>query len=290
VSPKFEVSNFFYRSPEFGYCIYCGGTKDLSDEHAIPFALYGRIELLKASCAECRKATHEFETHCIDQLFGATRYRIGIPPRPGRKRRSTHNVHIERMNGKRETIAVPTDDFPRGISMPVFQPPTMLRGLYPAHESAGNIWTSMQRGDLEAFEAKYGVVKAVHRSIKLSFFQRMLAKIGHCIAIANMDKDEFAEFELLLPPLIRFGDGDAEALVGSIDLQMSASTNQMHQVEVFTVDQHIGSERRELLVTTFRLMAFLRGPQHLVVVGTRPLARDDLGVLEGAVTEIFVVE
>lgn len=67
-----------------GQCIYCRtfatAEGSLSDEHIVPFGIYGKQVLEKASCRNCAAITSAFEGKFMQDLAGV-RNVIGFPTR-----------------------------------------------------------------------------------------------------------------------------------------------------------------------------------------------------------------
>src|SRR5438094_687329 len=59
--------------PPLNKCIYCGSKDNLSDEHVIPFFLYGQWILPLASCDNCATITSRCETSVARGHFGQMR-------------------------------------------------------------------------------------------------------------------------------------------------------------------------------------------------------------------------
>lgn len=64
-----------------GYCIYCGSTDQLSDEHVIPLGLGGRLVLPRSSCSRCSSKTSKLERTCLRTMYGPLRLLYGLPSR-----------------------------------------------------------------------------------------------------------------------------------------------------------------------------------------------------------------
>src|SRR5690606_25826363 len=72
-------------SPMIGECIYCSNKSNLSDEHTIPFSLFGVATLKKASCRDCAVETQRVEQRLLRDTFGQVREYLQFPSRKARK-------------------------------------------------------------------------------------------------------------------------------------------------------------------------------------------------------------
>src|SRR5688572_13644979 len=97
------------RSTYVGECIYCSSTENLTDEHAIPFALQGNRILRDASCISCNKVTTRFERSVLHESMLGIRTVQGMPSRRKRSRPDTLPLIFTRGNQRIEE-QVPISD------------------------------------------------------------------------------------------------------------------------------------------------------------------------------------
>ncbi len=181
------MSSFLYTGPyktypEFGRCIYCGETNDLTDEHIIPFALGGNAVLPKASCKKCNKITRGFEETCCRPMLGPIRIRLNLQTRRKKERPKHLPLDIAGPNG-RKSIQVPAMDYPAVCIGIRLDPPSMIRGAPPSGKVTGELFGKraqfaeaiLQKGD-----------SAVIGKFVMEPFCRMIAKIGHAHVMAAM--------------------------------------------------------------------------------------------------------
>jgi hypothetical protein len=98
-------------------CIYCGATEELTDEHTIPYALWGKWVLGKGSCRRCAVLTSRIEQKVGSVVLGKLRESMKAPTRHSRKRK--------RWNG---TVQL-TSDAGKVIDAPIWATPQF--GLFP---------------------------------------------------------------------------------------------------------------------------------------------------------------
>src|SRR6266571_8173848 len=107
-----------------GYCIYCGSTGPLSDEHIIPLGLGGRLVLPQSSCAACSAKTSKSERTCLRSMYGPLRLLYGLPSRRKNKRPETLQLKIKRTAGSEwEYVPVVQERYPFLITFPYFEAP-----------------------------------------------------------------------------------------------------------------------------------------------------------------------
>jgi hypothetical protein len=95
-------------------------------------------------------------------------------------------------------------------------------------------------------------------------FCRLLAKIGHSLAMATMPKT-LSNFDLLLRDAILNGDANPHHLIGG-DFTVPPATNTMHELEIANAI----NDETEYLFARIRLFAMLGTPRYHAVVASRP--------------------
>lgn len=189
-----------------GSCIYCGTTAGpLTDEHVIPYSLYGRLLLLKASCSACQKIIHKFETRVTSAMLGPIRHGRGFSSRPPRRaaqrREPGTEVTIVRDDGSRERHFVAAAHLPKQtFKLPHFQiPPNILdtdqgKRLRPPFDGKNwrTIWESSDPREIEEQKRRYGGV--IETKVDEFAFIRFLAKIAHGFSIAMLGQENFVPY------------------------------------------------------------------------------------------------
>lgn len=250
--------------PTFGVCIYCGRSAvELSDEHILPYSLFGVHVIEKASCRECAKVTGKFEQDVSRGLWRDFRTSYGAPTRRKSDRRIDH--------------------FPGGASLKDYPAPGVfylmsraaaLSGL-PEDIDFSEMWRLVTISDHEsnvAYEKRFG------RPIESSFkhvpysYGRMLAKIGYGQVLTGFGIDEF---EPICVPYILGEKKNISYIVGG-----SADMRPPEPVAYRMSTCAFGGAEKLLLVADIRLWAHLGAPNYHVVVGA-VTGRDRVrGVLE----------
>ena len=110
-----------------GRCIYCGAdgrTNKLHKEHIIPFALGGRTIIKNANCTECRRLTHEVDTHLARMVFGDFRIMRAFKRGTRNKgrpswRRTSSWVALRNLTGSRSRTIHSVSRFLFGATQPL---------------------------------------------------------------------------------------------------------------------------------------------------------------------------
>ena len=250
-----------YFSPP-GRCIYCGSTESLSAEHIIPFALAGNLILLDASCPPCSRITAQFEQTCCRLIMGPTRIRMQLPTRRRRQRPDHLPFHIMRDDGTFEIVSEPITDHPTELFLFAFSKARILQGLpeFDTDEILSQAWRYGPSGSAMVDVAKKhrGKGISVGRFDVLAFC-RLLAKIGHSLAVA---KYGLHSFRPLAVEFILRAKGDMGYLIGGT-LEQQPVVPHLHAYRCGGVT--VGSRR--YVVAEIRLFANLGAPLYHAVVG-----------------------
>jgi hypothetical protein len=201
-----------YAADPSGRCIYCGNLKiasELFEEHIIPRSLGGRLILPHGSCADCQDETHAFEGRCAGQLFLPIRRQQRFPQRhTGRKERTKTEWFTATIDGVERQFSA--EDFPALlVSFNFRELPGILTGAAPTEQFLGEI--AMGRlpgfGDrLARIGRRYGANEIkLPNARHIKDFGRMLAKIAHAFAVAELGYGSFSPLliDIILnkPPL-----------------------------------------------------------------------------------------
>lgn len=185
-----------------GACIYCGATNcRLSDEHIVPFSLNGTLVLPSASCETCADVTKRFEQTVARSMYGTLRIKHGFRTRRKKDRPSSFAVIEIDETGIETEKHIPVSLLPTtywALELPL---PGILTG---APKSAMNPEMKVQlKADLKELEAAQQTLGAgsfeISVVMKWGPFCRLLAKIGHCYAMAVL---RGKGYQPLLPDII----------------------------------------------------------------------------------------
>lgn len=255
----------------FQECIYCGSqvystkpgirTTPLGAEHIVPGGLGGTLELPEASCQKCEDTTGRLVE---GDVLGRTLKALRVHLRLKKKGSGPHpkSLPIDAMiDGKNQKMELPIEDYPIVFGMLHFEPPSFV----PSHVDLGRVvigyTMAVLKHDQKALYKKYKITGFSTASWDSQMFTRMLAKIGHSLAVANLGK---GAFKPLLLDLICEGQVRAMNLVGGspIDTPLRDS-KALHELD-------LGYQRMNgvtYVVARIRLFASHGGPRYHVVVG-----------------------
>ena len=244
-----------------GACIYCGTSeRRLTREHIIPLGLGGNWILPKASCDTCSAITRDIEQFCLRPMLGPFRIRLRLPTRRPKERPTTLQLEFMRTDGMRERSTVPAEDFP-GVCFGFRWPaPGLLRGQPPTENFEGELVARLIEHEVRAHATPDGR-KVKLGAVNMLLFARMLAKIAHSYAVANLGLSAFSP---LLPDLILGRSAAAPWLVGGDASAPPLETERsLHDVYL----QHCLTSDVEYVLVAVRLFAFVGMPRYHVVVG-----------------------
>jgi hypothetical protein len=261
------------RYPAVGKCIYCHATsysttrRELGLEHIIPEALGGKLLLPKASCEACERMINSFETFCAKVVFEDLRYSIGITGKRGKVRRSKRRISDKVAfwrNGIAELVEVPIKDMPRRIMVPAPQVPGMM---HPNPTDPSNIhryayYNFYDTNEIALFLKKHEAqdVAINVNTIKIRHYMRVIAKIAHSFAVAQLGIEGFQP--ILTPFIMGEETFDASFVMGTSRIRWTGP------------DRHFISLTKELhhgvnvWVCKLQLFTDFGLPEYVAVVGT----------------------
>jgi hypothetical protein len=180
-------------------CIYCRADDvPLTKEHVIPFALNGNITLRAASCSVCAKSTSAIELDFCRMGYGIYRAETGAqsrkPAKLAKLLEKTVNLEGKRFDGSSVTVSVPIGRVPplRGVLR--FPVPGVESGLPP--DAEGECRTEFPPGHdlrLRTLRLELGLAELTSTvfTIPITSVMRVLAKIAHAYAVAELGIDGF---------------------------------------------------------------------------------------------------
>ena len=212
------VGNSVRRGP-IGFCIYCGTTANLTDEHVIPYGLAGdRLILEMASCQSCARITSRLERAVLRGFMLKARTVASLPTR--RPKQRPKSFPLQASDGKElKTFTLPVANYPALLQLPRLVPPGFLAG----RPYAGGVTVSgceiLRFGKDPGRVAKELGIRTIQVTdrIDVTAFARMLAKIGYAFAV--FERGPFPLSEVPVLPLILGRSNDASAWVGSAEFE-----------------------------------------------------------------------
>ncbi|MGF1610714.1 MAG: hypothetical protein ACFCUQ_15030 [Kiloniellales bacterium] len=221
-----------------GRCIYCGRTAQeagskLSKEHIIPASLDGVLILPQASCDDCADITKGFEGFCARVTFQSARTFLKLHKRRKWSRPKSFTVYDVDKDGE-SPREVPTEQMPHMIALPLLPPPGLAIGKsYGADYGFAGVWQCQLPGYRAKFDA-LGKNVQLSAKFELGPFSRMLAKIGHALAVAYLG---YGTFEPYLPDIILGKRTNAVDYVGGAEGKLPPQDS-LHGLFVGVLREH----------------------------------------------------
>jgi hypothetical protein len=232
VTPRFPYPSKVYRP--LNRCAYCPSTenvspKDLSTEHIIPFGFGGRLILPKASCRFHQKETCKVEDFILRRYLCALRSHLSLPSRNPDQRPDGYVLTL-RQGAHSWEQKVRLADHPGFVRFMMFDPSGRVAGCARQQESYSvrfvdaeifpDIGARLARLGAESFEDKV--------TINVMALARLIAKIGHSFAIAELGFDAFEE--MYVAHLVGAEAPDWNYWVGGYDRGRDIPARELHEL------------------------------------------------------------
>jgi hypothetical protein len=108
------------------YCLATGVPR--TEEHLIPQCLGGRLTLRDAVCEPCRRVTGRLEQATLDREFVVPKTLLALKRRRARGKGPSHLPAVTLVGAPTPSVFT-ADTFPRGFSLPAFEPAGLLGGV-----------------------------------------------------------------------------------------------------------------------------------------------------------------
>ena len=245
-------------------CIYCGVTEGLTDEHVIPYALWGTLVYPKASCRRCAQVTSDIERKILrgEMLGGRT---IGKAPTRHPKRR--FKVHQQRLkyNGVERMVRSRVDESFDFIFLPILEGLDIIDGMGTRDGIKVLGLETVHFGvDVEEYLMRAGANGVtIEPLLDIHTLCLLLIKIGFCYAAATTNLDGW---EIFSPDIILNNPKSACRYVGS-DITFSKPVVEgRHQLGCFEWSR----EEWTFLITRIWLFSGSATTPYITVIGRRP--------------------
>jgi hypothetical protein len=237
-------------------CIYCGSKLDLSDEHSVPYSIWGNSKLVAGSCEECRLKIQPHEDYVFRYLWAKPREFYQAPTRKAKKER--------RWSGQSEI----TDDEGKIIDVPVAHALPLL--LTPYYDFLPE---NLHTGEFGSGEKRISVVPLTNTGASIQRyttddifvsherFSRVCAKIAYGEYIRSHDK------YFRSPSVSGFivdGVGEAKNFCGAISGE--PSDDRIHSLG-YKIFRRRDANAPDRLACRLRLFSFLAVPTIFVDLG-----------------------
>jgi hypothetical protein len=224
--------------------------------------------LPEASCKACQKIiSREIETPVIRQEWGAFRAKRQLPTRKPKNRQK--HIVIRNQNDD-PSATIPVIDHATPVPLYKFDEARILNGLGPGADDLRWTMVLLASHDEEiAMRHKYPQWDGTHRiKVQPYPFARLLAKIGHGYATAELGIDAFTP---LTCDLIRgLSDDYFYTVGGSWDIPPPVNRNHITDISIKVVNPG-----RALLRVDIRLFPTVGTPIYHVIAGEIDFQRPD---------------
>lgn len=261
-----------------GQCIYCRKLPTvedpLSDEHILPFSIYGKHKLGRASCRDCAAITSAFEGKVMQDL-ASVRHVLNFPTRHKQRRKKvTLPVEIVTTKGEKKTIYVPPSEYFPLIALPAFDPPAHVSkkeyesGIQLIGVSSTPGKRSVYQERLNKFARDHGAKEIVVYSVRFpTEWGRMFAKAAYAFAVQHYGLEKVPSENVYVVDAILGKSNDIGRWVGGIEISETVFGDEFN-------DQALGLwEKDGEIHVVIKLFAFINTvPEYHVVVGKVPKA------------------
>ena len=253
-----------------GRCLYCDNKDELGKEHVIAKSLGGRRILPRASCRACGTMTSEFERTVARTMFGPMRMYFDIESRRRDERPDHLPLKVKlRADDEWSFINVERKIYPFLILFPLLSIPRELSGRSIEGDQlakCASFWTraaSFQSGvheHLEMLAQSLNVAAIMPEGrADVDAFVRMLAKIGHAFATAELENKSFRPSTIEIIRNAKASNA-LQFVGGSPHDEPQGST--LHEID-FAYVRHDPT----LVLVRIRLFAVLGAPSYFVAAG-----------------------
>lgn len=250
---------------DIGECIYCGVTKDLRDEHVVPFALGGHLVLKNASCRSCEQITTRFERKVLRGFMYRARNTARFPTRRRKERPATSTVTYKDDTGTKDVVG-PVENDPAFLQLPLLAEPGYFRGDLTTTgvtvRGAATLYFGPHPHDAIK---RAGASQIVQRDdLDVTSFARMLGKIGYCTIVGTFGVQPRDEVAVL--PFILGRSDDGSKWIGSASF--SSDFDRMGALHTLShrVYRKDDDRTHEVLVARVKLFASAGAPGYEIIV------------------------
>jgi hypothetical protein len=229
--------------------------------------------LPKSSCTVCAGKISAVERTCLRTMFGPLRMYYELPTRRPKERPKTLSLKVKvTADADWSFVEVERDKYPFLILFPFLELPDELARVTRAGDRDAKVKTLWIRGasfrdgitaHIENLAAALGVSEIMPTATVIApDFFRLLAKIAHGFAIAELGMEAFDPF---LIPMIRDADtSNSVQYVGGMPKE-EPPQHDLHVLSLITWEGPL----RDIVTIKVRLLAILGTPTYFVAVGRR---------------------
>jgi hypothetical protein len=256
--------------PPVRFCIYCGSTEVLSNEHILAYGLGGTLVLPDASCRQCAAKTAAFERTVLRRMFGPYRIRFNLPTRRPEQRPKTLPFQVVKADGDFSIISVDANDHPGSIVFPIYPEPGVLVGRENNAEfRMGMVSSVVDPQRAKALAEKHGAKGFTFGVADFNAMARLVAKTAYAYCFAEFGGVRAGYRPLILDLIAGDPDCCPTRCVGCappFDELIKPEPGVGHKMTIREVNGHDGAD---YLVVDVRLFALLPSPVYRVAVAER---------------------
>lgn len=238
--------------PPLGQCMYCGSRTNLSDEHIIPYALWGNLVLPESSCKSCAALTSKIELKVLRGFMHDARVAGNAPTRRKKKRPETLKYLLITSGETVKEKQIPVKDASGILILPTLAPAGILSGRPPGIGVTVIGTETITFGEsLDQLIDDHSATGIKGQSnIDATNFARLLAKIAYGMTVAQHGL--FPGDETPLLQLIRGDTEDASNWVGSGTFKLEIEEQKArHAMAVLPLHGHGGKTGLAVRVKLF---------------------------------------
>jgi hypothetical protein len=253
----------------FGGCIYCDAKVysqiphirkfPFGAEHVIAEGLGGTLELPEASCQDCEKATGAVvEGDVLGRFMKAIRVHLRLKKAGSGPLPKTLPLEATVL-GQKKRVEIPIEDYPIMLGMFAYASPDLDKA--EGMPLVTRVTFVRLKHDAQLLFQKYGIASFATAYLDNVMMCRMLAKIGHALAVAELGRDRFKR---LLTDLIRSGINRLDMkYVGGASQPLARVGGPLHAVAL----GYRKIKKTTYVVARIQLFASHGGPTYEVIVG-----------------------
>jgi hypothetical protein len=211
-------------------CAYCSSTQDLSKEHIIPLGLGSDLILPKASCEAHRKATSKVEDFVLRKYLCPLRSHLSLPSRKPSQRPDGYPLTLRR-GARSWRQKVKLSQHPGLVRFMILDPPGRVAGRPEVQETYSFRFEDTKIfADIDQRVARLGADSFEDRvAVNPMALARMMAKIGHAFAVAELGIDAFEQ--TYVSHLITDAAPDWNYWVGSYNRGRDIVAKDLHELK-----------------------------------------------------------
>jgi len=229
MAPKYLPLAKVYEPPE--HCAYCSSTEGLTNEHIIAYGLGGELIFRNSSCKTCNKATTKVEDFVLRRYLGPLRSYLALPSRKPNQRPDGYKLKLI-SRARQWTQKVSIAKHPGNVRFVVFaELPGRIAGRPLDHPT----WSvRLVEASLFPDSARRLAALGAHAAedvvtLKATDISRMIAKIGHSFAIAELGHVAFEE--TFVNHLVKTEAPDWNHWVGGYPRPNGSSAKTLHELK-----------------------------------------------------------